>query len=104
MGKIALIADRATSNYFKVSGIKNSYPVKNREDAERVFRRVHSDAAISLIMVTEPIYEWIQPILERTRKQFPLVVSIPTKGGPKTQADTLAELIKKTVGIELKMK
>jgi len=104
MGKIALIADRATSNYFKVSGIKSSYPVKNREDAERVFRRVHSDETISLIMVTEPIYEWIQPILERTRKEFPLVVSIPRRGGPKAQVDTLAELIKRTVGIELKMK
>jgi vacuolar-type H+-ATPase subunit F/Vma7 len=104
MGKIALIADRATSNYFKVSGIRNSHPVKNREDAERVFRRVHSDETVSLIMVTEPIYEWIQPILERTRKEFPLVVSIPTRGSSKAQADTLAQLIKRTVGIELKMK
>lgn len=104
MGKIALIADRATSNYFKVSGIKNSYAVKSREDAERVFRRVHTDETISLVMVTEPIFAWIQPILERTRKEFPLVVSIPAKDGPKAQADTLAQLIKRTVGIELKMK
>jgi vacuolar-type H+-ATPase subunit F/Vma7 len=104
MGKIALIADRATSSYFKVSGIKSSYAVKSREDAERVFRRVHSDETISLVMVTEPVFEWIQPILERTRKEFPLVVSIPARGGPKAQADTLAQLIKRTVGIELKMK
>jgi vacuolar-type H+-ATPase subunit F/Vma7 len=55
-------------------------------------------------MVTEPVFEWIQPILERTRKEFPLVVSIPARGGPKAQADTLAQLIKRTVGIELKMK
>lgn len=33
VGKIALIADRATSAYFKVTGIKNSYAVKDREDA-----------------------------------------------------------------------
>ena len=104
MGKIALIADRTTSAYFKVSGIENSSAVENRDDAEREFRRLHSDDSISLIMVTEPVYAWIQPILERTRKEFPLVVSIPTREGPRTQVDTLAQLIKRTVGIELKMK
>jgi len=104
LGRIALISDRATSAYFKVTGIKNSFAVKDREDAERVFRRVHSDETISLVMVTEPVFEWIQPVLERTKKEFPLVVSIPAKGGAKAQADVLAQLIKRTVGIELKMK
>ena len=104
MGKIALIADRSTSNYFKVAGIKNSYSVKDRADAEKLFRRVHSDETITLIMVTEPVYEWIRPVLERTKKEFPLVVSIPARGGSKPQVDALAQLIKRTVGIELKVK
>ena len=104
MGKIALIADRTTSAYFKVSGIKNSYAVKDRDDAEKAFRRLHSDESISLIMVTEPLYEWIRPLLERARKEFPLVVSIPTREGPKAQVDALAKLIKRTVGIEIRMK
>lgn len=104
LGKIALLADRATSTYFKVTGVKNSYAVKDQDDAEKVFRRVQSDETISLVMVTEPVFEWIQPVLERTKKEFPLVVSIPVKGGPKAQADVLAQLIKRTVGIELKMK
>ncbi len=104
MGKIAVIADKATSSYFRVSGVKSSYAVRDRENAERVFRQVHSDESISLIMVTEPVFEWIQPALERTKKEFPLVVSIPAKTGPKTQADALAQLIKRTVGIELRVK
>jgi len=104
LSKIALIADRSTSAYFKVSGIKNSYAVKDRADAEDVFRRISSDETVSLIMVTEPVYEWIRPLLERARKEFPLVVSIPTREGPKAQVDALAQLIKRTVGIEIKMK
>jgi len=104
LGNIAILADRTTSTYFKVSGVKNCYAIKDREDAERLFRRLHSDESISLIMVTEPIYPWILPILERIRKEFPLVVSIPTREGPKAQVDALTELIKRTVGIELKMK
>jgi vacuolar-type H+-ATPase subunit F/Vma7 len=104
LGKIALIADRTTSNYFKVSGIKSSFAAKDREEAEKIFRRVHSDESVSLIMVTEPVYAWIQPAIERTKKEFPLVVSIPARGGSKAEADTLAQLIKRTVGIELKVK
>lgn len=104
MSKIALIADRTTSAYFRVTGIKDSHAVKDRDAAERVFRRLYSDETISLIMVTEPVFEWIQPVLERTKKEFPLVVSIPARGGQKVQGDALAQLIKRTVGIELKMK
>ncbi len=104
LGNIALIADRTTSTYFKVTGVRNSYGVRDRNEAEKVFRRLQSDETISLIMVTEPVFEWIQPVIERTKKEFPLVVSIPGRGGPKTQADVLAQLIKRTVGIELKMK
>jgi V/A-type H+-transporting ATPase subunit F len=104
MGKIALISDRATSTYFKVTGISNSYAVKDREDAEKAFRRIHSDETISLVMVTEPVFEWLLPVMERMKKEFPLVVSIPPKSGSKTQADALAQLIKRTVGIDLKVK
>ncbi|MGP8070284.1 MAG: V-type ATP synthase subunit F [Candidatus Bathyarchaeia archaeon] len=104
MGKIALISDRATSTYFKVTGISSTFAVKDREDAEKAFRRVHSDETISLVMVTEPVFEWLLPIIERTKKEFPLVVSIPGKSGSRTQADALAQLIKRTVGIDIKMK
>jgi vacuolar-type H+-ATPase subunit F/Vma7 len=104
LGKIALISDRATSTYFKVSGIRNSYGVKDKEDAERTFRKLHADESISLIMITEPIFEWIRPLLERMKREFPLVVSIPPKGGSEAQIDVLAQLIKRTVGVELKVK
>jgi len=98
------MADRETSSYFKIAGIKSSYAVKDRDEAEKVFRKLDSDETVTLIMVTEPVFEWLQPVLERTKKEFPLVVSIPAKGGSKAQADVLAQLIKRTVGIELKVK
>ena len=104
MGKIALISDRSTSTYFKVTGVSSSYAAKDREEAERVFRKVNSDETISLVMVTEPVYEWIRPLVERSKKEFPLVVSIPAKGGSKAEVDTLAQLIKRTVGIDIKVK
>ena len=104
MGKIALIADRMTANYFKVAGVSESYAARDREEAEGTFRRMTSDETISLIMVTEPVFEWIRPLVERWGKEFPLVVAIPAKGGSKAEVDTLAKLIKRTVGIDIKMK
>jgi len=93
-----------TSTYFKVSGVSESYSARDREDAERAFRKVTADETVSLVMVTEPVFEWIRPLVERSKKEFPLVVSIPAKGGSKAEVDTLAQLIKRTVGIDLKVK
>jgi vacuolar-type H+-ATPase subunit F/Vma7 len=104
LGKIALISDGNTSTYFKVTGVSNSYAARDREEAEKVFRKVNADETISLVMVTEPVFEWIRPLVERSKKEFPLVVAIPAKGGSKAEVDTLAQLIKRTVGIDLKVK
>jgi len=104
MTKIALLGDRETAAYFRVSGLKRSRYVKDRADAERALSQFLSDNSISLVLVTEPVMEWVQPLLAKHRKEYPLVVSIPTKKGPKSSADTLAQLVKRTVGVELKVR
>lgn len=82
--------------------MKRSKYVKDRGEAEKAFNKFLSDDSISLIIVTEPIMEWIQPLVAKHRKEYPLVVSIPTKKGPRSSVDTLAQLVKRTVGVELK--
>lgn len=104
MTKIALLGDRETAAYFRVSGLKRSKFVRDRAEAEEVFSKYLSDESISLIMVTEPVMEWVQPLLAKHRKEYPLVMSIPTKKGPKSTVDTLAQLVKRTVGVELKVR
>ena len=102
MTRIVLLGDRETAAYFRVSGLKMSKYVKDRAEAERAFTRLLSDDSVSLIVVTEPIMEWVQALVAKHRKEYPLVVSIPTKKGPKSTVDTLAQLVKRTVGVELK--
>jgi vacuolar-type H+-ATPase subunit F/Vma7 len=104
MTKIALLGDQETATYFRVSGVKRSKYVKDRADAEKAFAKLLADDSISLILVTEPVMEWIEPLLARHRKEYPLVMSIPTKKGPKSTVDTLAQLVKRTVGVELKVR
>lgn len=104
MTKIALLGDRETATYFRISGLRRSKYVKDRPEAERAFAKFLADDAISLILVTEPVMEWVQPLVAKHRKEYPLVMAIPTKKGPKSTVDTLAQLVKRTVGIELKVK
>ena len=105
MARIAVLADKETAVYFKLSGIKNSYFVNNRAEAEKCIESLFANQEISLIIVTEQVFDWIQSRLARMKreKEYPLVVSIPGKRGEKPKADALAELIRRTVGIEIKV-
>jgi vacuolar-type H+-ATPase subunit F/Vma7 len=105
MATIGVLADQETATYLKITGIKNSFPVNNREEAEERLTKLLQDQDISLILVTEEVNDWLGSILSRVRRgrEYPLIVSIPGKGGKKPGIDQLADLVKKTVGIEIKI-
>ncbi len=105
MGKIGVMADKETSIYFKLGGVKNSWIVKSEEEAVKTFEEIKSKQLVSLIIVTEPVFEWVKDKIGRGKKEveLPLVVSIPTRKGGKPQVDVLADLIKRTVGVEIRV-
>jgi V/A-type H+-transporting ATPase subunit F len=106
MGKIGVMADKETSIYFKLGGVKNTWVVKSREEAVKTFDEIKAKQLVSLVIATEPVFDWIKDRLGKSKKEIelPLVVSIPTrKGGGKAQVDLLADLIKRTVGVEIRV-
>ncbi len=105
MGKIGVMADKETSIYFKLGGVKNTWVVKSEEEAVKTFEEIKSKQLVSLIIVTEPVFNWIKDKIGRGKKEveLPLVVSIPTRKGGKPQVDLLADLIKRTVGVEIRV-
>ena len=50
MSKIAVLADKETAVYFKLSGIKKSYSVNDRAEAEKRLESLFANKEISLIM------------------------------------------------------
>ena len=106
MGKIGVIADKETSVFFKLGGVKNSWVVGNQQEAVKTFSEIKEKQLVSLVIVTEPVYDWIKDKLVGGKKEIelPLVVSIPTRKGGKAQTDILADLIKRTVGVEIRVK
>lgn len=105
MGKIGVMADKETAIYFNLGGVKNSWVVKSEDDAVKTFEDIKTKQTVSLVIVTDTVFDWIKDKVGQGKKEIelPLVVSIPTRRGGKPQVDLLAELIKRTVGVEIRV-
>lgn len=105
MGKIGVMADKETSIYFRLGGVQNTWVVNSEEEAVKTFDDIKAKQLVSLVIVTEPVFDWIKDRLGKSKKEIelPLVVSIPTRKGGTPQTDLLADLIKRTVGVEIRV-
>ena len=106
MGKIGVMADKETATYFRLGGVKNSWVVGSEDQAIKTFEDIKAKQTVSLVIVTDTVFDWIKHKVSSGKKEIelPLVVSIPTrKAGSKPQVDLLADLIKRTVGVEIRV-
>jgi V/A-type H+-transporting ATPase subunit F len=106
MAKIAVVADRDTAVYFRLAGIKDSYSVKDPQEAERKLIEIVQNPEIAVIIITERLAEKIQHIIAKIteRRLYPLIISVPNKQGPiPRKIDPIAALIKRTVGVEIRV-
>ena len=105
MRKIGVMADKETAIYFKLGEVNNIWVVKSGDEAVKTFEDIKSKQTVSLVIVTDTVFEWIKDKVGQGKKEIelPLVVSIPTRRGGKSQVDLLADLIKRTVGVEIRV-
>ena len=102
-----MIADVDTVNFFKLGGLEHVFEVKKPKDAEKYLRELIEKQEFSILITTDSIAnknrDLINEIIEE--HEFPIIISIPTLGDPSQPAtDTITELIKRKIGIELKSK
>ena len=103
--KIALIADDDTANFFKIGGMKFVFGVKRPEDAGKILKELMEFKGFTILIITDKIVlknrAQINEIIEE--HEFPVIVSIPTLGSNSFfGTDTITELIRRKLGIELK--
>jgi V/A-type H+-transporting ATPase subunit F len=103
--KIAIVADEDTVVGFKLAGVSQGIIVKNPLEAEKNIRELSEREDIGLIITTEQIGGKIRKLISgMTKKGIPIIIEIPDKNGPiKVEEDPIRELVKKAVGIDIKI-
>jgi V/A-type H+-transporting ATPase subunit F len=104
--KIAVVADQDTAIGFKLAGVGLVYPVKSVEDARELLERLSKRDDVGTIIITERIADNLRDVIkELYKKPSLIVVEIPDKHGPiEREVDPIRELIRTTLGVELKLK
>ncbi len=105
MGKLAIIAEEDVAAFFRASGIRNSYGVKSAREAEDLLWKLVEKEEIAVIAITESIVQQIRQAVDEVSKRiYPTVITIPGKEGPIPEmAAPIMELVKRTVGVEIKL-
>lgn len=105
MAKIAVVADPEVASFFRVTGVKRAYGVKTAKEAAEAVGKLAEEREVAVIIVTEKIAEEIKPVMDEVgRRAYPTVITIPGKEGPiPGKAPSVMELVKRTVGVEIKL-
>lgn len=103
MTTIAIIGDQDTVTGFMLGGIKDGYPVKNAEEADKTLEElVRKD--YSIIIITEKIGDKLRDKIDSltSERALPMIIEIPDKAGSiERETDPLRELIKRVIGVEM---
>lgn len=101
--KVAVMGDSDTVTGFKLGGVKEGYPIKDMEEAEKTLKElVKKD--FSIIIITEKIADGIRETIDKFTKAstLPMIIEIPDKTGSiKRESDPMRELIKRVIGVEM---
>ena len=100
---IAVMADEDTVTGFMLGGLKDGFPIKNMEEAEKILEDLIKKE-YSVIITTEKIGRKIRdPINKLTSEStLPMIIEIPDKTGSiKRDSDPMRELIKRVIGVEM---
>ncbi len=100
---IAVMADEDIVSGFMLGGIKEGFPVKDMEEAEKTLESLVKKG-FSVIITTEKIGETLKKQIEKLTSEsaLPMIIEIPDKTGSiKRDSDPMSELIKRVIGVEM---
>ncbi len=104
--RISVIADFDTVVGFRLAGVKQGYVVESPEEALQRLREVVREEDVGLVIITERLMDKIRSEAEKLleKRSFPLLVEIPDKAGPiEKKVDPMKELVRRAVGVEIKI-
>lgn len=104
--KISVVGDSDTVTGFRLAGVKEAFSVSDANSTRETVRELMAKEDISIIIIAERKAEEIREDLVRLTegRRFPLIVEIPDKQGRmEGKVDLIKELVRKAVGIDIKV-
>ena len=104
--EIAVLGDSDTVLGFSLTGVKKTFIINddNISEAKKALKDIKKLSNIAILIITEKVAELIRNELNEWRNEksiYPVIMEIPDRTGPITKKDSLSELIKKAIGIDV---
>lgn len=100
---IAIMADPDTVTGFMLGGIKDGFPVHNKEESKATLKQLVDDE-YAIIITTEKIGDELREDITKysETKALPMIIEVPDKSGShKRETDPMNDLIKRVIGVEM---
>jgi vacuolar-type H+-ATPase subunit F/Vma7 len=102
MNEMFILGDEDTITGFNLAGVAGESVESSQEALEKFGRRIRMPG-LKILIVTQPVVEWIKEDItrHRMRMRFPLVVEIPDAKGDLVYRESLTDIIRQAIGISI---
>ncbi|MFQ6123176.1 MAG: V-type ATP synthase subunit F [Candidatus Heimdallarchaeota archaeon] len=104
--KIVAIGDEDTIIGLQLAGVKETIILDESDPVENIIVKLSRQEGVAVILITERLAAQALDIIAQIQQErtYPVIIEIPDKGGKiKKETDTLKELVKQAVGVELEI-
>lgn len=104
--KIVAIGDEDTIIGLQLAGVKETIVFDDSDRVEHTLIALSRREDVAVILITERLATQTQELIAQIQQErtYPVIIEIPDKGGKiEKETDTLRELVKQAVGVELEI-
>lgn len=103
--EIAVVGESFVVAGFRLAGVDRTFIVSESAESCRKINELLEDQTLGIIITTEKIVEECD---RKTKQRIeaaakPIVITVPGMEGPLEQSESISKLIKRALGIELKV-
>lgn len=98
-----VLADKNTVQVFRLAGFRGEV-AETEADARALFEELLKIEDLGLLIVTEKVAKYIgeEKVAEiETSRHFPLILTIPDRGGHMQDAEDIIKKVQKSIGIKV---
>ncbi len=102
--KIVVIGDEDLCTGFGLAGVTEGFRIADPSEAERLVSEFAEREDVGMVIIFDSLVAGFSPKMKARLQQItkPVIITVPGKMGADAQAESLSEMVKKAIGVELK--